>query len=82
MAASTSKNVIFAALAGNTAIARVKFAAALVTGSAAMMSEAIHSTVDTSRVRRHRHPRPLDATSRSRYRLDLRNILEPRCLKA
>lgn len=47
MAVSTSKNVIFAALAGNLAIAVVKFGAALFTGSAAMMSEAIHSTVDT-----------------------------------
>lgn len=47
MAASTTKNVIFTALAGNLAIAMTKLGAALFTGSAAMMSEAIHSAVDT-----------------------------------
>ena len=47
MASHTSKSVIFAALAGNTAIAIVKFVAAAFTGSAAMLSEAIHSVVDT-----------------------------------
>lgn len=44
---SGSLRVIIAAIAGNVAIALCKFGAALVTGSAAMFSEAIHSTVDT-----------------------------------
>ncbi len=47
MAAHTSKSVIFAALAGNAAIAVTTFAAAAFTGSSAMLSEAIHSVVDT-----------------------------------
>ncbi len=45
--AHESKTTIFAALAGNLAIAVTKFAAAWWTGSSAMLSEAIHSLVDT-----------------------------------
>jgi cation diffusion facilitator family transporter len=47
MAASGSKKVVYAALAGNGLIAVTKFAAASYTGSSAMFSEAIHSLVDT-----------------------------------
>lgn len=45
--AHESKTTIFAALAGNAGIAITKFAAAWWTGSSAMLSEAIHSLVDT-----------------------------------
>ena len=45
--ASESKTAIFAAILGNLAIAIIKFAAAALTGSSAMLSEAIHSIVDT-----------------------------------
>jgi len=45
--ASGSKLVIIAALIGNSLISITKFIAASVTGSSAMMSEGIHSLVDT-----------------------------------
>ncbi len=47
MASHASKRVIYAALIGNGAIAVTKFIAASITGSSAMLSEAIHSVVDT-----------------------------------
>jgi len=45
--ATGSRKVIYAALAGNTLIAITKFIAAGITGSSAMISEGIHSLVDT-----------------------------------
>ena len=47
MAHSESKKVIFAALVGNTLISITKLGAAAFTGSSAMLSEGIHSLVDT-----------------------------------
>lgn len=42
-----SKLVVYAAIAGNVGIAVTKFIAAGISGSSAMLSEGIHSTVDT-----------------------------------
>ncbi len=44
---TSTKKVIYAALAGNTLIAITKIIATLFTGSSAMLSESLHSIVDT-----------------------------------
>ena len=45
--AAESKKAVVAAIVGNAAIAAIKFVAGALTGSSAMISEGIHSVVDT-----------------------------------
>ncbi len=66
MSSSSSKPAIYAALVGNLAIAVTKLAAASWTGSSAMLSEGVHSLVDTGNeilllYGLHRAARPPDA---------------------
>ena len=51
MAAGSSKKAVYAAIAGNGAIAVTKFIAGAATGSSAMLAEGVHSLVDTGQWR-------------------------------
>jgi divalent metal cation (Fe/Co/Zn/Cd) transporter len=46
--AGSSKRVVLVALAGNVLVALSKFVAAGLSGSAAMLSEGVHSAIDCS----------------------------------
>ena len=66
MAAQSSKTAVYAALVGNILVAATKLLAAVWTGSSAMLSEAVHSLVDTGNevlllYGFHRAARPPDA---------------------
>lgn len=62
---SESTRVVYAALAGNVLVAASKFVAAALSGSSAMLTEAVHSTADTINqllllLGKHRAGKPAD----------------------
>jgi cation diffusion facilitator family transporter len=76
MAAHETKIVVYAALAGNALIAVTKFVAGALTGSSAMLSEGIHSVVDTGNQMlllygMRRAARPADASHPFGYSAEL-----------
>ena len=69
-AEGSSKTIVYAALVGNVLVAVTKIGAAAWTGSSAMMSEAVHSVVDTTNevlllYGYHRAGRPPDESHRA-----------------
>lgn len=76
MASHGSKKVVYAALAGNSLIAVTKFAASMITGSSAMLSEAVHSLVDTGNqglilLGMKRSQKPADAKHQFGYGMEI-----------
>src|SRR4051812_15853099 len=73
---SGSTRVVLAALGGNLAVAAVKFVAFALTHSSAMLSEGVHSLVDTSDqllllVGQRRAARPADASHPFGYGMEM-----------